>query len=325
MFADAVAEFTDKDDEPYILKYDLDSILVLALLRPAGRQSFTLEELERGFRTVTKMLHGRRERLPVARFRSSALSPTPSSVRIPIPRSPRSRRCSPRCTARDSAAMSTRIIISTPRRSAPFSQSAGRPLAQLEPLAVDRRRVRDARSLPVVPQPHRLDLHAVAPHPDLFWGFLGAFAAAAADTWATEVGTLVRAPTRSIWTGKRMLPGESGGVSLPGTAAAVVGAFTIFLPLVVAPAVFVDRGVAGPMFAVVLGGVAASLVDSVLGATVQALYRDPAGGVSTERPTDRGKPNELVRGWRWMNNDMVNFACTAAGAAFAVGLLRLSS
>ena len=66
MFAEAVADFTEEDDQPYILKYDLDSILVLALLRPKDRTFFTLSDLGRGFRTATKMLEGRRERLPVA-------------------------------------------------------------------------------------------------------------------------------------------------------------------------------------------------------------------------------------------------------------------
>ncbi|MGB5812932.1 MAG: hypothetical protein WBG86_20535, partial [Polyangiales bacterium] len=34
----------------------------------------------------------------------------------------------------------------------------------------------------------------------------------------------------------------------------------------------------------------------------------------TECPTGHGRSNPLVRGWRWMNNDRVNFACTFAGA-----------
>lgn len=66
MFAESVAIHAATDREPYILKYDLDSLLILALLRPKGRDHFTLEDLSRGFATVAKMLHGRRERLPVA-------------------------------------------------------------------------------------------------------------------------------------------------------------------------------------------------------------------------------------------------------------------
>ena len=66
MFSESVSVHAATDREPYVLKYDLDSLLILALLRPAGRDHFTLEDLSRGFATVAKMLRGRRERLPVA-------------------------------------------------------------------------------------------------------------------------------------------------------------------------------------------------------------------------------------------------------------------
>ncbi|MEN0020806.1 MAG: hypothetical protein AAF747_07980 [Planctomycetota bacterium] len=54
------------DREPYVLKYDLDAILILALLRPHGRDHFTLADLGRGFSTVSKMLKDRADRRPVA-------------------------------------------------------------------------------------------------------------------------------------------------------------------------------------------------------------------------------------------------------------------
>ncbi|MGD9690893.1 MAG: hypothetical protein AB7K52_14875 [Phycisphaerales bacterium] len=66
MFQESVAVHAARDREPYVLKFDLDRLLVLGLLRPKGRDHFTLEDLERGFATVTKMLSDRRDRLPVA-------------------------------------------------------------------------------------------------------------------------------------------------------------------------------------------------------------------------------------------------------------------
>ena len=66
MFSESASVHAATDREPYILKYDLDSLLILALLRPKERDHFTLEDLSRGFATVAKMLRGRRERLPVA-------------------------------------------------------------------------------------------------------------------------------------------------------------------------------------------------------------------------------------------------------------------
>ena len=64
MFRSAVTVHAREDREPYVLKFDLDRILILALLRPEGRDHFTLEDLYRGFRTVSKMLEGRADRWP---------------------------------------------------------------------------------------------------------------------------------------------------------------------------------------------------------------------------------------------------------------------
>jgi hypothetical protein len=66
MFQESAAIHAARDKEPYVLKYDLDSVLVLALLRPRNRDHFTLDDLSKGFATITKMIQDRRERLPVA-------------------------------------------------------------------------------------------------------------------------------------------------------------------------------------------------------------------------------------------------------------------
>jgi len=66
MFHESVAVHAAADREPYVLKFDLDQLLVLALLRPRGRSHFTLDDLSRGFHTVTKMMVGRRDRWPIA-------------------------------------------------------------------------------------------------------------------------------------------------------------------------------------------------------------------------------------------------------------------
>jgi len=53
-------------DEVLVLKYDMDALEVLALLRPPGKDHFTLEDLQRGFRKVAQMVESRYDRLPVA-------------------------------------------------------------------------------------------------------------------------------------------------------------------------------------------------------------------------------------------------------------------
>ena len=66
MFHESVAVHAANDREPFVLKYDLDSVLILALLRPRGKTEFTLEDLGHGFRTISRMLQGRPDRKPVA-------------------------------------------------------------------------------------------------------------------------------------------------------------------------------------------------------------------------------------------------------------------
>ena len=143
--------------------------------------------------------------------------------------------------------------------------------------------------------------HAAVPEPALYGAFLGAFAAAAADTWGTEVGTWAGGPTRVLGVGRRVPPGTSGGVSAWGTAASGLGAASVVGAAAVLGAVGLADGLA-----LVAVGVGAAALDSALGATVQARY----GPGLSERP-DGAPP---ARGVRWMTNDAVNAACTLAGA-----------
>ena len=144
----------------------------------------------------------------------------------------------------------------------------------------------------------------------------GAFASVNADTWASELGVLARREPRSIVTWRRLEPGTSGGVSLPGTVAAAGGS------LLIAVWFALSTGVAGggALLVVWLAGFAGTTVDSVLGATVQALYRDEDGAI-TERRHGASGPNERVRGIPLVTNDVVNLASSVAAAAVAAALV----
>ncbi|MEL6616609.1 MAG: DUF92 domain-containing protein, partial [Bacteroidota bacterium] len=63
--------------------------------------------------------------------------------------------------------------------------------------------------------------------PALYWGFVGAFAAAAADTWGTEIGTWVGGPTRDVLRLRPVASGESGGVSTAGSLGGIAGALVV--------------------------------------------------------------------------------------------------
>lgn len=61
MFARSISK-----DDMLVLKYDFDSVEVLALLRPPGKDHFTLENLKKGFRKVAQMVESRFDRIPAA-------------------------------------------------------------------------------------------------------------------------------------------------------------------------------------------------------------------------------------------------------------------
>lgn len=146
---------------------------------------------------------------------------------------------------------------------------------------------------------------------------LGALAAAAADTWATEIGTLWGGAPRSILTGRVVPVGASGGVTLVGTAASVGAAVLVALA---AHGIFTTdgRGDFSPALAVLIGGIGGSLGDSVLGATLQSKRWCEQCRTWTERKVHTCQyRTKHTSGLRWMNNDTVNLLATVVGAALA--------
>jgi uncharacterized protein (TIGR00297 family) len=159
--------------------------------------------------------------------------------------------------------------------------------------------------------------------PALLALFAGIMATVTADTWATEIGVLSSRPPRLVTNWRVVEPGTSGGITLVGTLASAAGALTI--GLAASLVAVVERGAWLPWLlpAALLGGIAGSLADSLLGATVQATYRLPGGGKTERHSLAEGTPLPLLRGWRWMNNDMVNFLSSLTGGVVALGIFAL--
>ena len=168
-------------------------------------------------------------------------------------------------------------------------------------------------------------LHAWLPEQTWLWiAYAGAMAAVNADTWATELGVLNPGPPRLVTSGKIVERGTSGGVSLLGSLAALGGASLIAICATLsAPQDMANYTAAAALLAAVaLGGVVGSFFDSFLGATIQAIYFCPACQKETERHPLHlcGTETRPLRGWRWLDNDLVNFLASLAGALAAVGI-----
>jgi uncharacterized protein (TIGR00297 family) len=175
---------------------------------------------------------------------------------------------------------------------------------------------------------------------DIFFaGFIGVVATAAADTLATEVGLLNPHPPRLITNlSKKVAPGTSGGVSPLGELAIIMGglitggvAFLLQHFNLIGIGLFpwfdilnfgLPTGV--KLIIIAIGaGFLGSTADSIIGATVQALYKCPVCGKITEHDIHCGEVAVQLRGHKAIDNNIVNFVSTAIGAisAFAIYLL----
>lgn len=148
----------------------------------------------------------------------------------------------------------------------------------------------------------------------LLVGVAGSLAASTADTWGTEIGLLAQRPPRLITTGESVPAGTSGGVTLEGSLASILGAGFI------AACAAWYQGETMLLAGIWAGGCLGSLADSVLGATVQAVYFCPRCDRVTERSPRHscGALTTFERGWRWLDNDAVNFAAALLGALTAM-------
>ncbi len=166
-------------------------------------------------------------------------------------------------------------------------------------------------------------VHSILPGETWPWiAFAGAMAAVNADTWATELGVLNPSLPRMLTTGKPVERGSSGAISVLGSLAALAGAGLVAL---LAYVFFPKMGFVAVWIGATLGGIGGAFFDSLLGATVQAIYWCPNCKKETERHPLHlcGTQTSQIRGWSWLDNDWVNFGASLAGALLALFLFYI--
>lgn len=149
------------------------------------------------------------------------------------------------------------------------------------------------------------------------FAFIASLAAANADTWASELGALSKTRPLHIASRKRVEQGTSGAVTALGMLAALGGslflsgaAFLFWQPVV---SVFL-------VGLLTLAGFIGNLVDTVIGAYYQVVYRCEQCGIKTEREQHCGRATKQVHGKSWLGNNAVNFSCTLSGALIGIGI-----
>jgi uncharacterized protein (TIGR00297 family) len=168
----------------------------------------------------------------------------------------------------------------------------------------------------------------------LYAAFVGAWAATTADAWATEIGVLSallpgRNRTRLLISQRQVSAGVPGGISLLGLMAGVVGSWLQGLVALLGLSIYawLDRlplspGAAYLPSAAMLGGLAGSLTDSLLGAAAQGIYYCEQCDQLGERPWHTcGQQAQQIRGWSWLTNDWVNLMGSLVGAAVTAALV----
>ncbi len=161
--------------------------------------------------------------------------------------------------------------------------------------------------------------------PRIYLLYLGALAAAMADTWSTEIGILFGKTPRHILKWTKVPAGSSGGVTFYGFLGGFLGAIILaFIGSIFFHDSLKENSITF-IFLITIAGFYSSIVDSLLGATVQVQYKCLNCNMITEKkfhcPNNQGITH---RGFEWISNDMVNFINTIFGALTVyVGILLI--
>lgn len=152
----------------------------------------------------------------------------------------------------------------------------------------------------------------------LYAVYLVALAAATADTWGTEIGTLIGGKTVSVVGFKEASVGESGGISFAGTFGGLVGA------AVIAGTGWYWLNEIELLAIVVIFGVAGSFFDSILGATIQERFKCAVCSLETERTVHCNEKTIHVKGIQGFDNDFVNVLSIIAAASISAVYIYLA-
>ncbi|ALS01629.1 hypothetical protein ATZ33_09680 [Enterococcus silesiacus] len=155
-------------------------------------------------------------------------------------------------------------------------------------------------------------------------GYVSAIAGATADTFGSEIGILSKKVPRSIVSFKPIEPGLSGGISILGSVASLLGSLLISLSFWLFYSWYHASVLPISLIVIVpfICGIVTSLVDSLLGATLQVTYRCSICGKLTEQRYHHLQQTKQIHGISWLSNDWVNFFSSCFTVLFSWFILH---
>jgi len=152
--------------------------------------------------------------------------------------------------------------------------------------------------------------------------FVGSISFALSDTVATEVGLLSKVKPRSLLTGKQIDKGQSGGVTIQGEIAALIGSLLIGTVYGLLISENISLRILIILSAAIIGGMISTNADSIFGATIQAKYRCiNCRKYLEKRSIHCSFPTIQEKGISIINNNAVNFISAIIGAAISANFI----
>lgn len=150
-------------------------------------------------------------------------------------------------------------------------------------------------------------------------GYLSSISCSCGDTWASEVGSAVGGTPRLIITLQTVPRGTNGGVTIVGLVCSLAGGLFIGTSYYIALLLFAATDSCTPQWTVVfiagMAGVLGSIIDSILGATLQY------SGYSEEIKKVVNAPGvgvKRISGYNVIGNHAVNFISALLTALFVL-------
>lgn len=130
--------------------------------------------------------------------------------------------------------------------------------------------------------------------------YFAVIASSLSDTLASSIGTLSKKKPINIFTMEKVETGESGGVSILGLFASLLGGVIIGIVYL-----FVNINISN-FILISLMGLVGSIFDSVLGILVEAKYVCSKCKKTVEEKIHCNNNTKLIKGYPYIDNNMVN-------------------